>query len=106
MGLKLIAMENKIELPELYKDPSFTRSTHMRISSSQVATKCNGFMCYGPLVKDGYGCCYNPRSNDMNFAISAFVSHPDTSAAKYRESLENSLTDMHNVLAKTQKSKL
>lgn len=78
----------------------------MRISSSQVATKHNGFMCYAPLVKDGYGCCYNPRPNDMNFAISAFVSHPDTSATKFRESMEKSLIDMKTVLAKTQKAKL
>lgn len=106
LGLKLIALENNIEIPELYKDPSFTRSTHMRLSTSQVATKCNGFMCYGPLVPDGYGCCYNPRDNYINFAVSAFVSHPDTSATKFRESLENSLTDMHNVLAKAQKAKL
>lgn len=36
LGLKLIAIENGIEIPKLYQDPSFTRSTHMRISTSQV----------------------------------------------------------------------
>lgn len=106
LGLKLIALENGIDVPELYKDPSFVRSSYMRISSSQVATKCDGFMCYGPLVPDGYGCCYNPRSNDINFGVSAFVSHPDTSATHFREALETSLLDMSNILMKTQKSKL
>jgi carnitine O-acetyltransferase len=106
LGLKLAAIENQLPVPDLYKDPSFTRSTHMRLSTSQVATKCDGFMCYAPLVPDGYGCCYNPRANDMNFAVSAFVEHPDTTALQFRQALEASLDDMHNILAKTQKSKL
>ncbi|XP_018569317.1 carnitine O-acetyltransferase isoform X2 [Anoplophora glabripennis] len=106
LGLKLIALENGLELPEIYSDPSFTRSTHMRLSTSQVATKCDGFMCYAPLTADGYGCCYNPRPHDINFGVSAFAEHPDTSAKQFREALESSLLDMHNVLAKTQKAKL
>lgn len=106
LGLKLIALENGIDIPDLYKDVAFTRSAHMRISTSQVATKCDGFMCYGPLVPDGYGCCYNPRANDINFGVSAFNDHPDTNATNFRQALEQSLLDMHNVLLKTQKSKL
>lgn len=106
LGLKLMALERGEEIHPLYSDPGYVRSAHMRISTSQVATKCDGFMCYGPLVPDGYGCCYNPRTNDMNFAVSAFVEDPGTSAAKFRETLENSLLDMHNVLVKTGKSKL
>lgn len=106
LGLKLTALEKKLQLPSLYKDVSYARSSHMRISSSQVATKCDGFMCYGPLVEDGYACCYNPRSNDINFAVSAMKSNPDTNASTYRKALENSLTDMHDLLLKTQKHKL
>lgn len=106
LGLKLIAIENGLDVPELYKDPGFVRSAHMRLSTSQVATNCDGFMCYGPLVDNGYGCCYNPRPKDMNFAVSAFASDPETNATRFREALEQSLLDMHNVLAKTQKSKL
>ncbi|KAJ8965293.1 hypothetical protein NQ314_004222 [Rhamnusium bicolor] len=105
-GLKLIALENGLEVPAIYKDLAFTRSTHMRLSTSQVATQCDDFMCYAPLTVDGYGCCYNPRPDDMNFGVSAFVENRETSATCFREALENSLHDMQNILVKTQKSKL
>ncbi|GLH09742.1 Choline O-acetyltransferase-like Protein [Gryllus bimaculatus] len=106
LGLKLIALENGIQVPELYKDVAYVRSSHMRISTSQVAGKCEAFMCYGPLVNDGYACCYNPRANEIHMGISAFKSCPDTSASKFKDALEESFDDMHNVLVKTQKSKL
>ncbi|XP_052756862.1 carnitine O-acetyltransferase-like isoform X2 [Galleria mellonella] len=106
LGLKLIAKENGIDIPELYSDAGFVRSAHMRISTSQVACKCDGFMCYGPLVPDGYATCYNPRDNDINFATSAFVSNPETACDKYRAALEQSLQDMHDILLQNTKAKL
>ncbi|XP_052746536.1 carnitine O-acetyltransferase-like [Bicyclus anynana] len=106
LGLKLTAIENGIELPKLYSDPGYVRSAHMRISTSQVACKCDGFMCYGPLVGDGYATCYNPRDDDVNFATAAFAAHPDTAAARYRAALERALADMHDVLLHSARSKL
>ncbi|KAK7593027.1 hypothetical protein V9T40_007779 [Parthenolecanium corni] len=98
LGLKLAAKELGIEVPKLFFDAGFVRSSHMRISTSQVASKCDGFMCYGPLVLDGYACCYNPREEQINFAISAFHSCKETSAAMFKESLENSLDDMKDLI--------
>lgn len=106
LGLKLIAAANGFKIPELYSDPSFKLSTHMRISTSQVASKCDGFMVYGPLVEDGYACCYNPRPNDINFGTSAFRSCSETSAKHFCSALENSLMDMHNILISTPTAKL
>lgn len=36
MGLKLIARENGMGMPELYNDDGFVKSTNYRISTSQV----------------------------------------------------------------------
>ena len=36
LGLKLIALENGIELPDFFKDPAYTRSVYHRLSTSQV----------------------------------------------------------------------
>nr|CAD7445252.1 unnamed protein product [Timema bartmani] len=107
LGLKLIAIENGLEVPALFKDPAYIRSTHFRISTSQVPMRSDGVLSFGPVVPDGYGICYNPRNLNINFSISAFRSDPKTSAKKFQEALYKSLQDMHDVAARAQlKSKL
>lgn len=98
LGLKLIAKENNIPMPEIYQDEGYAKSSHMRLSTSQVASVYDAFMCYGPLTNDGYGCCYSPRSNDMWFGLSSFKSNPDTSSEAFRKSLQECLIHMQEVL--------
>lgn len=105
-GLKMIAAENNIPLPELYRDAAYTVSTQFKISSSQVATQCDALMFYGPLVKDGYGCCYNPQAHSISFGLSSFNSCASTSTALFRDALSESLTQMHDCLKLSQPSKL
>jgi len=93
-GMKKISVENDIELHEIFSDKGFIKSSRMRISTSQVAGTSPSFLCFGPLVSDGYGCCYNPRSNDILLPCSALNSCPETSATAFRDSLEQSLLDM------------
>lgn len=106
LGLKLAAAELNYEVPTIFNDPGYIRSSHMRISTSQVAAKSEAFMCYGPLVCDGYGCCYNPRKNEIIIGVSAFHSCKETSAAEFAKALIQSFDDMHNMLVKNTPSKL
>ena len=100
LGLKLIAKENNIPIPALYSDEGYAKSAHMRLSTSQVASRYEAFMCYGPLTNDGYGCCYSPRNDDMWFGLSSVRSCPETSSVKFRKSLEEALRDMYHLLVK------
>ncbi|XP_058445312.1 carnitine O-acetyltransferase [Malaya genurostris] len=100
LGLKLIARENNIPLPDLFKDGGLLASQHMRLSTSQVASRYDAFMCYGPLTADGYGCCYNPKEDDMWFGISSFKSNPATDSKVFRDYLRQALDDMFDVLSK------
>lgn len=100
LGLKLTARENNMEVPAFYADESFVKSTHFRLSTSQVASAHRAFMCYGPAVEDGYGLCYNPRDNDMLFAVSAFPGCPETNAREMGNALFEALNDMHQLLAR------
>lgn len=106
LGLKLIALENGLEVPEFYNDPGYTRSTYHRISSSQVSAKSESFLAFGPLVMDGYGCCYSLRDHDFLLGLSAMKSCPETSVDKFYEALEESLNDMHDLCVQTQQSHL
>ncbi|GLV41481.1 Carnitine O-Acetyl-Transferase [Carabus blaptoides fortunei] len=106
LGLKLIALENGIAVPDIYNDKAFTESKHFRLSTSQVATRCPGFMCYGPIEDDGYGLCYNPRKDNIYYGVSSFVSNNTTDSMKMKEAFEQSLCDMHDVLVKSQQAKL
>lgn len=105
MGLKLAAIENGKEVHPLFKDPSYVRSTHFKITTSQVAGKGNSVMCYGAVVPDGYACCYNPLGNTINFGLSAFKSCRTNDINAFHDALVDSFDDMEKVLAASHKIK-
>lgn len=63
-------------------------------------------MCFGPVVPDGYGVCYNPMDAHINFAVSAFNSCQDTNATRLAQALEDAMLDMKTLLEQTPKAKL
>ncbi|KAH8356325.1 hypothetical protein KR084_000461, partial [Drosophila pseudotakahashii] len=97
-GLKLMAVENCLPIPEFFTSPGYEKSTHFRMSTSQVATKYDAFMGYGPAVDDGYSCCYNPRDDDIILAISAWRHCQITDPFKLAKSLAQSFSQMRDVL--------
>eukprot|EP00092_Neocalanus_flemingeri_P016041 GFUD01017361.1.p1 GENE.GFUD01017361.1~~GFUD01017361.1.p1 ORF type:complete len:687 (-),score=159.37 GFUD01017361.1:44-2104(-) len=106
-GMKKIGLENGIEPHDLFSDIGYTKSSRMRISTSQVAGSTASFLCFGPLVSDGYGCCYNPRSNDIFLPCSALNSCAETNATAFRDAVEQSLLDMRLIaLENIQQAKL
>ncbi len=98
LGLKKIAVENGLDVPKLFQDPAYTRSTRHRLSTSQVSGKFQGVCNFGPLVNDGYACCYNIREHDILACVSAFNDCTETSAEKLKASIEESLHDIHDLL--------
>lgn len=64
-------------------------------------------MFYGPLVPDGYGCCYNPGNNYILFGLSDYKDCPTTNLNDFQNSLEESLDQMRDhLLADGLQSKL
>lgn len=100
LGLKLMAIENKKRIPQFFSSKAFVKSSHFRISTSQVATANNAFMCYGTAFKDGYGCCYNPRSNDIFLACTCWKSNKETNANDFSDCISDALDDMRLLLNK------
>lgn len=98
LGLKLMAIENNKPIPKFYQSPGFVKSAHYRVSTSQVASPNEAFMCYGPLTHDGYGCCYNPRNSDIFLACSAWNSNDQTCAKRFAKAISEALTSMRDLL--------
>ncbi|BFZ05970.1 hypothetical protein BsWGS_09009 [Bradybaena similaris] len=105
LGLKLVALENNMNIPELFMDLAFKESTHFRLSTSQVASRYRAFLCFGPVVPDGYGLCYNPQNEELIVSISSFNNNPQTDSDTFLASLSNSLQDIQTLLTNHSQAK-
>ena len=56
------------------------------------------FLCFGAVVPDGYGVCYNPREKQTLLAVSSYRSCPETDSARFLEKLKESLLEMKDVM--------
>ncbi|XP_017551917.1 carnitine O-acetyltransferase [Pygocentrus nattereri] len=103
LGLKMQGIEDLTSLPEIFMDTSYAVAMHFNLFTSQVGSKTDCVMCIGPMVPDGYGVCYNPMDDHINFAVTAFNSCEDTNATKLSRCLEDALLDMNSLLEQTAK---
>uniref|UniRef100_A0A3B4XH26 Carnitine O-acetyltransferase n=1 Tax=Seriola lalandi dorsalis TaxID=1841481 RepID=A0A3B4XH26_SERLL len=105
LGLKMQGIEDLTSMPEIFMDTSFAVAQHYNLSTSQVGSKTDCVMCFGPMVPDGYGVCYNPMDEHINIAITAFNSCEETNAAKFAQAVEDALLDMRALLEDTATAK-
>jgi hypothetical protein len=68
---------------------------------AQWPSHLSSFPAFGPVVPDGYGLCYNVKSNAIMAGISSFRSlNNGTSAPRLAEALRQSLIDISLTLTK------
>ncbi|CAD5113815.1 DgyrCDS2979 [Dimorphilus gyrociliatus] len=99
LGLKLIAKEHGKNIPDLLMEPSVAETSHWKLSTSQVASKTGCLLGFGPVVPDGYGLCYNPQSNSINFSISSWKTSPETESQRMAESIGSALVECYQLLS-------
>ncbi|XP_013190379.2 choline O-acetyltransferase [Amyelois transitella] len=99
LGLREAARETLGYLPQLFTDPVYQMMIEYKLSTSQVATTTEGTIVgYGPVVPDGYGCCYNPKKDTVIFCIASFHSSSVTNTEAFRQFLEEALDSMKLML--------
>lgn len=106
LGLKLAAIKNGMNVPDLHMDQTYSTSCHFKLSTSQVPSKEEAVLVFGPVVPNGYGLCYNPQESQIIFGVSAFNCSPETDSNNMANSVRQSLTDMKNLMAGSVQAKL
>ncbi|KAG8000135.1 Choline O-acetyltransferase, partial [Nibea albiflora] len=104
LGLREIAHELKMEKPEIFKDEAHLICNQFILSTSQVPTTVEMFCCYGPVLPNGYGACYNPQSDHIIFSVSSFHESPQTSSTAFVKCLVQGLLDMRDLCNKCNSS--
>ncbi|KAF9267289.1 acyltransferase ChoActase/COT/CPT [Marasmius fiardii PR-910] len=103
LGLKKVMKEGE-PLPEIYKDPSFSRTSHWELSTSQLSSDYFDGWGYGEVVPEGYGLSYSIGDNYIRWTITSLKR--DT--AKLRHYLAEAATEtrvmMENAIAAERQS--
>ncbi|KAM5236063.1 choline O-acetyltransferase [Ctenodactylus gundi] len=102
LALRELARDLCTELPSVFTDETYLASNRFTLSTSQVPTTMDMLCCYGPVVPDGYGACYNPQPEAIIFCISSFHSCKETSSSELAEALGTSLADMRALCSQPQ----
>ena len=55
--------------PEIFTDPSFTKSCHWKLSTSQVTSEHYDGYGWGEVVADGYGIAYMVKNDSLQFNL-------------------------------------
>ncbi|KAM7370669.1 hypothetical protein PAMP_010196 [Pampus punctatissimus] len=97
LGLLRIAKELNMEKPEIFCDETYLASNQFILSTSQVPTTVEMFCCYGPVVPNGYGACYNPQSDHILFCVSSFWESTQTSSAVFVKALNEGLLEIRDL---------
>ncbi|KAM9837491.1 choline O-acetyltransferase b [Aulostomus maculatus] len=97
LGLVRIAKELNMEKPEIFCDETYLASNQFILSTSQVPTTVEMFCCYGPVVPNGYGACYNPQPDHILFCVSSFWESTQTSSAVFVKALNEGLLEIRDL---------
>ncbi|XP_048089837.1 choline O-acetyltransferase-like [Alosa alosa] len=100
LGLREIAQELGMDRLDLFEDETYPLSNQFILSTSQVPTTMDMFCCYGPVVPNGYGTCYNPQADHILFCVSSFRESTETSSAVFTRALDLSLLELADLCSK------
>ncbi|XP_072312746.1 choline O-acetyltransferase-like [Eucyclogobius newberryi] len=103
LALLKLSRDLKMEKPEIFCDQSYVSSNQFILSTSQVPTTVEMFCCYGPVVPNGYGACYNPQADHVVFCVSSFRESTETSSAVFSNALQEALSQIRELCIRSNK---
>ena len=95
LGLRcMIQTPQEAESAQLFKDISYSKSTHFKLSTSNMSPGINFYGGFGPVYPDGYGINYAIDQDFLKFSISNKKSCSTTNGKEFRATLLRTLKDM------------
>ncbi|KAK0542902.1 Carnitine O-acetyltransferase mitochondrial [Tilletia horrida] len=91
-GLKRLLQPGE-ELPEIYKDPMFARSSTWVLSTSQISSEVFDSWGYGEVTPEGYGTAYAIKNESLTFCVTS----KGRNSARLRHFLNESARDLRDL---------
>eukprot|EP00759_Apiculatamorpha_spiralis_P018340 PhF_6_TR24783/c0_g1_i1/m.34056/K00624/E2.3.1.7; carnitine O-acetyltransferase len=91
LGLRMTCLENGIDLPPIFTDPSFAKSSRWRLSTSHCGSANLKLFGFGPVVPDGYGLGYMIKNDSISVTVTSNSTHPQGSSVLFVRMLESTL---------------
>lgn len=67
---------------------------NFKLTTSQISTPFDIVVGYGPVVSDGYGCCYTLKDEEVLFVASTFLD-----ASQFVHSIQSSLIEIEKMFS-------
>ncbi|KAH9002535.1 acyltransferase ChoActase/COT/CPT [Lactarius hatsudake] len=98
-GLKKVLKEGEA-LPEIYKDPGFSVSSHWDLSTSQLSSKYLDGWGYGEVVPDGYGLSYSIGDDYIRWTITSLKLDTE----KFKACLADAATETRQMMERARQT--
>ena len=97
-GLRMLVKEGE-EMPEVFKDEAFGKSSHWEMSTSQLSTPYLEGWGYGEVVEDGYGLSYEINDDSIRWGVTT----KNNNATEFGKALVKSAEDIEQMMAHSKK---
>jgi len=98
LGLRMICLESGMQLPTLFTDAAFSKSSRWRLSTSHCGSTNLQLFGFGPVVPDGYGLGYMIKNDSISVCVTSNSAHPQGSSALFVRMLEATLLQMSAIV--------
>ncbi|RHZ56868.1 hypothetical protein Glove_396g10 [Diversispora epigaea] len=100
LGLRTqLQSDKEKESASLFNDPSYQKSSHYKLSTSNMSLGVKFICGFGAVVPDGYGVCYMINPDKLRFAISSYKKCKETDSVIFRKTLIKTLDDLRETLS-------
>ncbi|KAG9035876.1 Carnitine O-acetyltransferase mitochondrial [Tulasnella sp. JGI-2019a] len=97
-GLKKLLKSDEA-VPQIYKDPSFSKSNHWELSTSNLSSEYLDGWGYGEVVPDGYGLSYSIGDKYIRWTITSL----NKNSAELKHHLAESATEVREMMERAMK---